>query len=103
MFESQPLAYWKEALADFKGVWIPFQTLSELYEDPQVIANGYLPAMTTGNGQEVQLVANPAMFNEQPVTVDRAPEHGEHTETLLLEAGIAWDDIAAMKESGAIL
>jgi len=103
VFGSQPLSHWKEALADFKGVWVPFQTLPELYEDPQVIANGYLPTMTAGNGQEVQLVANPAMFDEQLVTVERAPEHGEHTETVLLETGIAWEDIAAMKDSGAIL
>ncbi|WP_420639586.1 CaiB/BaiF CoA transferase family protein [Candidatus Poriferisocius sp.] len=103
VFGAQPLAHWKEALADFKGVWTPFQTLNELYDDPQVIANGYLPTMTAANGQDVQLVANPAMFDEQPVAVERAPEHGEHTETLLLDAGVPWDDIAAMKESGAIL
>ena len=57
--------------------------------------------MTAANGTEVRLVANPAMFNEQPVNVERAPEHGEHTETLLLEAGVPWDRIAAMKEAGA--
>ncbi len=103
VFGTHPLDYWKEALADFKGVWVPFQTLGELFEDPQVAANGYLPTMTAANGTEVQLVANPAMFDEQPVTVERAPEHGEHTETLLLQAGIPWDRIAAMKEAGAIL
>ena len=102
-FGAQPLAHWKEALADFDGVWTPFQTLDELYSDPQVVANGYLPAMTAGNGQEVQLVASPAQFDEVPVSVERAPEHGEHTETVLLEAGFEWDEIAAMKESKAIL
>jgi hypothetical protein len=42
-FGAHPLSHWKEVLADFEGVWTPFQTLDELYEDPQVIANGYLP------------------------------------------------------------
>ncbi len=102
-FGSQPLSYWKEALADFDGVWTPFQTLDELYEDPQVIANGYLPTMTAGNGQEVQLVASPAQFDEVKVEVSRAPEHGEHTETALLAAGLDWEELAAMKETGAIL
>jgi crotonobetainyl-CoA:carnitine CoA-transferase CaiB-like acyl-CoA transferase len=102
-FGSKPLSYWKEALADFDGVWTPFQTLDELYEDPQVVANGYLPTMTAANGQEVQLVASPAQFDEESVAVTRAPEHGEHTEVVLLAAGIGWDELAAMKESGAIL
>ncbi len=103
VFGAKPLEHWKEALANFSGVWTPYQTLAELYEDPQVIANGYLPYMTASNGEEIQLVANPAMFNEQPISVERAPEHGEHTEMVLLEAGIEWDEIAAMKESGAII
>jgi crotonobetainyl-CoA:carnitine CoA-transferase CaiB-like acyl-CoA transferase len=102
-FGSQPLSHWKEALADFDGVWSPFQSLDELYDDPQVIANGYLPSMTAGNGQEVQLVASPAQFDEVAVEVDRAPEHGEHTELVLLEVGFDWEQLAAMKESGAIL
>ena len=102
-FGSRPLSYWKEALADFDGVWTPFQTLDELYEDPQVVANGYLPTMTAANGQEVQLVASPAQFDEESVAVTRAPEHGEHTEVVLLAAGIGWDELAAMKASGAIL
>ena len=100
-FGSQPLSYWKDVLADFEGVWTPFQTLDELYRDPQVVANGYLPAMTVGD-QEVQLVASPAQFDERPVTVERAPELGEHTELTLVELGYDWDTIAELKASGAI-
>jgi crotonobetainyl-CoA:carnitine CoA-transferase CaiB-like acyl-CoA transferase len=101
-FGAQPLDHWREVLDTFEGVWSPFQTLDELYDDVQVQANGYLPTMTAGNGDEVALVASPAQFDEQPVVVSRAPEHGEHTELVLLEAGYDWDELSALKEKGAI-
>ncbi len=102
-FAGRTLDEWKERLADFEGVWTPFQTLAELYDDPQVVANNYLPAMEDGAGNPVQLVASPAQFDETPVEVDRAPELGEHTELVLTELGIDWDDIADLKSRGAIL
>ena len=102
-FGSQPMSYWKEALDGFEGVWSPFQTLEEVYDDPQVIANGYLPKITAGSGAEVQLVANPAQFDEVAVVAERAPEHGEHTELVLVEVGYDWDQLGELKESGAIL
>ena len=101
-FGAQTLAHWREVLDTFEGVWSPFQTLDELYDDVQVQANGYLPTMTAANGDEVALVASPAQFDEEPVVVSRAPEHGEHTELVLLEAGYDWDELSALKEKGAI-
>lgn len=102
-FGSQPLSYWKERLADFAGVWAPYQTLGELYEDPQVLANQYLPSFEGPADEDVRLVASPAQFDETPVEVTRAPEHGEHTELLLVEAGMTWEELAELKEQGAIL
>jgi crotonobetainyl-CoA:carnitine CoA-transferase CaiB-like acyl-CoA transferase len=97
------LAELTEAFEGFDGVWAPYQTLDELYEDEAVVANGYLPAMTAGNGQEVQLVTSPAQFDEQPVPVERAPEHGEHTEMILMDLGYDWDRITALKDAGSVL
>ncbi len=102
-FGAHPLSYWRERFADFSGVWSPYQTLGELHHDPQAIANGYLPSFRTANEQEVHLVASPAQFDEAPIEVTRAPEHGEHTELLLVDAGVSWEEIAALKERGAIL
>jgi crotonobetainyl-CoA:carnitine CoA-transferase CaiB-like acyl-CoA transferase len=102
-FGAQDLDHWKQALDTFAGVWSPFQTLLELYDDVQVVANGYLPAIEAGNGDQVQLVTSPAQFDEVAVPMTRAPEHGEHTELILMDLGYDWDQIAAMKESGAVL
>ena len=80
-----------------------FQTLDEIYEDPQAIANGYLPTMTAANGQEVHLVASPAQFDGVPVEMTRCPGHGEHTDDALLAAGYDMDQVLELKLSGAIL
>ncbi len=101
-FAAHPLAHWREVLDGFSGAWTAFQTLDELYEDPQVIANGYLPTMTAANGQDVQLVASPAQFDETPPEISRCPGHGEHTDDVLLELGLGWDELIALKESGAV-
>jgi crotonobetainyl-CoA:carnitine CoA-transferase CaiB-like acyl-CoA transferase len=42
-------------------------------------------------------------MDETPDVLGPAPEHGQHTEEILLELGIGWDDIADGKASGAIL
>ena len=54
-------------------------------------------------GVEYQIVAAPVQFNETAPPPARAPEHGQHTEEILLELDLDWDDISAAKDSGAIL
>jgi crotonobetainyl-CoA:carnitine CoA-transferase CaiB-like acyl-CoA transferase len=102
-FESQPLAYWEEKLQGFDGVWDVMRNALEVHEDPQAVANGYLPRLEDGKGNEFALVDSPVQFDERPNAPRRAPEHGEHTDQILLEAGYSWDNIIKLKESGAIL
>jgi crotonobetainyl-CoA:carnitine CoA-transferase CaiB-like acyl-CoA transferase len=102
-FASKTLAEWRDAFADMKGVWAPVQTALELHDDPQTLANGYISQVERDDGVTFPLVTNPVQFDEQQVTLTAAPEHGQHTEEILLELGYSWEDIIAHKESGAIL
>ena len=101
-FASRTLDEWKDALATMTGVWAPVQTAAELVDDPQVQANGYLSNVHV-DGTDFDLVASPVQMDEAPVQLTPAPEHGQHTEEILLELGVEWDEIARGKESGAIL
>ncbi|MGW6422341.1 CaiB/BaiF CoA transferase family protein [Nocardia sp. NPDC055053] len=102
-FAERDLADWQKALADEPGVWATIASPQEVLTDPQVAANGYLMTMTDSGGTEYRTVAAPVQFDETPAPASRAPEYGEHTETILLELGLSWDDIVAAKDSGAVL
>ena len=102
VFAGRDYADWCETLQKAKGVWSPFQTPLEVHSDPQVAANGYLADVEMANGSELTLVTSPAQFDEEPAQPTRAPEHGEHTETTLLDLGLSWDEIAKLKDSGII-
>ncbi|ORA18737.1 CaiB/BaiF CoA transferase family protein [Mycobacterium asiaticum] len=102
-FSQRTLAQWREQLAGLSGAWGIVQTPGELCQDPAVTANGYVARTTTMNGAPFALPTNPVQFDEQPVVPPGAPEHGQHTEEVLMDAGLDWDTIMAYKETGAIL
>ena len=102
LFAGATLAEWRGILAGFDGVWEVAQDALEVARDPQAVANGYVADVDAGDGTTFQLVASPVQFDEQPPRPRRAPQAGEHTEEVLLELGMDWDRIAALKASGAI-
>ena len=103
IFATRALEEWQKALAGFQGEWAPVQTPKEVLRDPQVKANGWVASAEMANGARLPLVTSPVQFDEHPGRPQRAPEHGEHTEQVLLELGISWDDISDLKQRGAVL
>ena len=104
IFATRTLDEWSTALETFDGVWCPVQSPSEVPFDPQVVANGYFPAVDGDRDPSAHLVASPMQFNDRPIgTLQPEPEHGQDTELILLELGFTWDEIARLKEAHAII
>ena len=77
---------------------------AEIGNDPQALANGYLPEVDKGDGRVYRGIASPVRFDRSPIgTLSGAPEHGQHTEDVLLDLGFGWDDIGALKDQGVVL
>jgi crotonobetainyl-CoA:carnitine CoA-transferase CaiB-like acyl-CoA transferase len=102
VFAEQTLAEWKERLAPLDAAWEPQQSVRELREDPQTKANGYLTEVTGAAGESYELVSNPCQFDEQVPELSPAPECGAHTEEVLLELGLDWDEIGALRSDGVL-
>jgi crotonobetainyl-CoA:carnitine CoA-transferase CaiB-like acyl-CoA transferase len=102
VFATRTFAEWKELLGRIDAPWAPVQAVEELLDDPQVLANDYLGEVTLEDGGSYRLPRVPVQFDEEAPDLRRAPEHGEHTESVLLELGYSWDDIAAFGADGAI-
>jgi crotonobetainyl-CoA:carnitine CoA-transferase CaiB-like acyl-CoA transferase len=103
LFRAASLDQWRERLGTLKGVWSPVQTPLEVHEDQQAIANGYLHALEGPGGATLTVPTNPVQFDKAPAAVRAAPGHGEHTDEVLLELGLSYDEILVHKAEGAVL
>jgi crotonobetainyl-CoA:carnitine CoA-transferase CaiB-like acyl-CoA transferase len=103
IFATRSFDEWRAILADFEGEWVPSLRPEELARDLQVEANGYLTDVDLGNGHSLPLVAVPVQFDGRAAAATRAPEPGEHTEAVLQEIGLSWEEISELKDRRAIL
>jgi crotonobetainyl-CoA:carnitine CoA-transferase CaiB-like acyl-CoA transferase len=101
-FARRPLEEWKEILASFPGEWVTSVQPQELADDPQVKANGYMTGIAFDDF-ELPVVTSPVCFQGERPEIGRAPELGEHTESVLLDLGLSWDELGSLKDSKAIL
>jgi len=102
LFATRTFDDWNLLLRGLDAPWAPVQAVEELLTDPQVIANGYIGDVVLDNGATYRLPTVPVQFDEQPPALRAAPEHGQHTEDILLELGYTWDDINALQDAKVI-
>ncbi|MFQ5987370.1 MAG: CaiB/BaiF CoA transferase family protein, partial [Dehalococcoidia bacterium] len=100
IFMSKPRDEWMRMLkegGDF--IFGPVNSLLDLAEDPQVVANQYIADFDHPSLGAMKLVGIPFHFSKTPGALRLpAPEFGQHTEEVLLEiGGYSWEEIEKLR------
>jgi len=75
----------------------------QVLHSEQARVNGYLMDLDHPVAGRVTVTGCPISLNGEITTqAQPAPEHGQHTEEILLELGYTWEEIGAMQEAQAI-
>jgi crotonobetainyl-CoA:carnitine CoA-transferase CaiB-like acyl-CoA transferase len=105
IFITKTASEWVKILKEAGDViCTPVQRISDLINDPQVLANNYIIDYNHEVLGAVQVPGIPVAFSKTPGTVkSEAPEFGQHTEEVLLEmGGYSWEEITELKDKEVI-
>jgi len=85
-------------------VCTPVQTISDLLNDPQVLANNYIIDCNHEVLGPVEVIGVPVQLSQTPGVVKcEAPEFGQHTEEILTEiGGYSWEEITEFRKAEVI-
>ena len=104
VFATKTLEEWEKRFKVDNLIYGRIQTPTEVTTDPQALVNDFFAEIDHPLAGKLKLVTTPVKFCQNPAAVKTsAPEVGQHTEELLLELGYSWEDIAQLKDEGAIL
>ncbi|MHB8684815.1 MAG: CaiB/BaiF CoA transferase family protein [Dehalococcoidia bacterium] len=102
-FRAAPASEWVARLNAAGMFAAPVQDYAGVAADPQVTANGYIQQVPYPGHEPVRLAGTGIAVDGEPARIERlAPQLGEHTEEVLLEAGYTWDDVVRLRSEGAI-
>lgn len=95
-------SHWQPIFEAWDAPWELIRKITEVPEDPQVVANDLIFHATLPDGGQLRMVSGPATFDGRalPLEVKFAPLMGEHTDELLRQVGYSSETIAEMKSRG---
>lgn len=103
VFTTRTLSEWVKSFKGREFAWSPCQTIKEVAQDPQVIENEHITSFEHPHLGPVKMVGLPVKLSRTPGQIQSpAPEVGQHTEEILLELGLDWQDISSLKDEGVI-
>jgi crotonobetainyl-CoA:carnitine CoA-transferase CaiB-like acyl-CoA transferase len=99
---SKPLAELRTRLEAEDTIFAWLQSMLDVIDDPQVVANGYLAQHP--DHPTCRVACAPMQFDDQMVEVRRgAPDIGQHTEEILAELGFDEGQVQALRKANAIV
>ena len=102
VFLQRPASEWL-ALLDERGIPAgPVRFIEELFDDPQVQANGLVADLQHQEVGPLRMVGPLASFSETPLEPSPPPALGQHTDAVLAELGFSPRDIARWRQGGAV-
>ena len=102
IFPTRTTAEWCERLAAEQQRFAPVRDHLEVVADEGAVANGYLIDVDHPEYGPIRTIGSPIRMSATPTVPGIvAPELGQHTEEVLLEAGFTWEQIAELQEQGA--
>ena len=105
VFATKPTAEWCALLSEAGLRFAPVRDHAQVVDDPAVAINGYVTEVEDPStpGRGVVIVRPPVQFaGDVPVVDPVAPELGQHTEEVLLEAGLTWEEIGTLAAEGVV-
>ncbi len=102
IFPTRSTADWCERLAAEHQRFAPVRDHGEVVADPDAVTNSYIVEVDHPEWGPIKTVGSPLRMSSTPTEPGVvAPNLGQHTEEVLLEAGFSWDDIAQLQAEGA--
>ncbi len=101
---TRPTAEWIALFEPYGVPCGPINTISEVFQDPQVLARGTQIRMTHAVGGDIPLVASPIRLSKTPVSYRHAPPLlGQDTESVLAELlSLSSERLAELKKQGVV-
>jgi crotonobetainyl-CoA:carnitine CoA-transferase CaiB-like acyl-CoA transferase len=105
-FATKPRDEWIRSFDEDPGDFIltVVNSIADLPDDPQVIANDYVVDFDHPNHGKVKMQGMPVALSQTPGSIRTpAPEFGQHTEEVLLDVlGYDWEKISKLRDDEVI-
>jgi crotonobetainyl-CoA:carnitine CoA-transferase CaiB-like acyl-CoA transferase len=103
VFPTKTSKQWLEELTGADILATEVVDYRTMLKSEQARVNGYLLELDHPVAGKVLVSGAPVTINsEVTTTAEPAPELGQHTEEVLLELGYSWEEISALRDSGAV-